>query len=113
MCNRTVTNDSDFDAIEKFLSYSKPMINSTTAAFSRKEAAVRGVLTEKQMTVSEIVDATGMPIFQVYRALRGNNGTFQNPTGGLMQKESRLQHIEERSDTLNNVHLFRLKSVGK
>lgn len=109
LCNRSSTNDQDFDAIEKFLSYSRPMINSTTAAFTRREAVVRGVLTDKLKSVSDIVDETGMSIADVYRALHGNRGTFQNPTGGLMQKESRLQHSEERPEHKNTIHQFRLK----
>ena len=29
LCNRTTTTDADFIAIDQFLTYSKPMINST------------------------------------------------------------------------------------
>jgi hypothetical protein len=113
LCNRTTTTDADFIAIDQFLTYSKPMINSSTAAFTRKESVVRQCLSEKPMTVSEIVDATGMTILEVYRALRGTKGNFQNPTGGLMEKEPRLIHYEERSDTQNNVHIFKLKEARK
>ena len=45
LCNRTTTADADFVAIDQFLTYSKPMLNSTTPAFTRKEAAVLGCLT--------------------------------------------------------------------
>ncbi len=109
LCNRPTTNDDDIDAIEKFLSYSRPMINSTTAAFTRKEAAVKSVLTNEWKTVADIVTATKMPLLDVYRALRGNKGTFQNPSGGLMQKEIRLVHEEERSEFQNNIHSFKLR----
>jgi len=107
LCNRTTTTDADFIAIDKFLTYSKPMLNSTTPAFTRKEAAVLGCLKPgKKRTVSEIVNETGMTIQDVYRAIRGIKGTFQHPNGGLMAKEPRLEHTEERSESLNNIHLF-------
>jgi len=111
--NRTETTDADFDAIEKFLTNSRPMINSTTAAFTRKEAVVIQVLSVNAMTVNEIVTATRLSLLDVYRAMRGTRGTFATPTGGLMQKEPRLEHSEERSETQNNIHLFRLKDGGK
>ena len=113
LCNRTTTTDEDFDDIDRFLTYSKPMIDSSTPAFTRKEAAVLGCLTDKQMTISEIVSGTGMTIYEVYRALHGIRGSFQNPTGGLMAKEPRLEYVQERSDYLNNVNLFRLRAGAK
>jgi hypothetical protein len=111
LCNRTETTEADFSAIDQFLSYSKPMIDSETPAFTRKEAVVLQCLSSKPMTVSEIVDATGMSNLDVYRALRGTEGSFSNPHGGLMQKERRLIHTEERSETQNNVHTFKLKDI--
>jgi hypothetical protein len=111
LCNRTTTTDTDFVAIDQFLTYSKPMIDSETPALTRKEAAVLQCLSEKPKIVSDIVDETGMTIGEVYRALRGIKGTFLNPTGGLMLKEPRLIHTEERSETQNNIHTFKLKHV--
>ena len=111
LCNRTETTEADFSAIDMFLSYSKPMIDSETPAFKRKEAVVLQCLSSKPMTVSEIVDATGISILEVYRALRGTTGSFSTPSGGLMQKERRLIHNEERSATQNNLHTFKLKAV--
>jgi len=110
LCNRTTTTDDDFDAIEKFLTYSKPMIDSSTPAFTRKEATVRDCLTLKKKTVEEIVAATGMSIQDVYRALRGREGTFQKPRGGLMAKEPRLEYVQESTPGVNNIHLFGVRS---
>lgn len=111
LCNRTTTTDADFIAIDQFLTYSKPMINSTTPAFTRKEAAVLGCLsTERRKMISEIVSETGMSILDTYRALRGREGTFQHPSGGLMAKEPRLVYIQERTPGENNIHLFGLRS---
>jgi hypothetical protein len=109
LSNRTETTDDDFDAIDRFLTYSKPMINASTPAFTRKEAAVMGVLTDKLKTISEIVSETRMSIFDVYRALRGRDGNFTHPTGGLMAKEPRLQHEERRTEGVNNIHSFGLR----
>ncbi|MDD5025519.1 MAG: hypothetical protein PHN79_10510 [Methanoregula sp.] len=113
LCNRDTTTDEDIDAMEKFLTYSKPMINSTTPGFTRKESAVFGCLTGNWKTVNEIVKGTGMTMSDVYRALRGREGSFQQPRGGLMSKEPQLEHIEEHSDTENNIHLFRLIPTGE
>jgi hypothetical protein len=110
LCNRTTTTDDDFLAIDHFLTYSKPMINSTTPAFTRKEAAVWGCLSTTSKTVSDLVTEAKMSIQDVYRALRGRDGTFQNPKGGLMLKERRLQHEERRTEGENNIHTFRVQS---
>lgn len=110
LCNRDTTTDDDFLAIDNFLSYSKPMIDSTTPAFTRKEAAVLSVLsTTKKMNVAEIGKETGLSILNVYRALRGRSGTFNCPSGGLMAKEPRFNHVEERSELESNIHLFWLR----
>lgn len=106
LCNRNTTIDADFDAIEKFLTYSKPMIDSTTPAFTRKEAAVLGCLSIAKKTVGEIVSATGMTMQDVYRALHGKEGTFQNPKGGLMAKEPRLEYVQVSTPGANNIHMF-------
>jgi len=110
LCNRDRTTDEDFNAIDTFLTYSKPMIDSTTPAFTRKEAAVLSVLSAKErMSVTEIGTETKMSIQNVYRALRGVRGTFTCPGGGLMSKEPRLEHFEERTELNNNIHAFRLR----
>lgn len=106
LCNRTTTTDEDYSAVEKFLSYSKRMVNSTTAPLTRKESAVLCCLTEEKKTVADIVKETGMSIQDVYRAVRGRNGTFQNPKGGLMKKEPKLQYKRRSSKDENDVHLF-------
>ena len=112
LCNRTVTTDADFIAIDQFLTYSKPMINSTTPAFTRKEAAVLGCLsTKKKKTVGDIVSETEMTIQDVYRAVHGRDGTFQNPHGGLMAKEPRLVYIRESTPGMNDIHTFGLREL--
>ncbi|MCX6690767.1 MAG: hypothetical protein NTW33_01625, partial [Methanoregula sp.] len=110
LCNRVTTTDDDFLAIDQFLTYSKPMINNTTPAFTRKEAAVLKCLTKNKKTVAEIVKESGMCIQDVYRAVRGRNGTFQSPKGGLMVKEPRLEYTQVSSEGANNIHMLGLRS---
>ena len=110
LCNRTTTTDDDFTAIDQFLTYSKPMINSTTAAFTRNEGAVRQYLSDgKHRVVGEIAAGTGLPLQGVYVALRGKTGTFQNPRGGLMGKEPRLEYLRESTPGSNDIHTFWLR----
>lgn len=104
LCNRTTTTTADYDAVQKFLANSKAMVNSTTAALTRKEAAVRCILTEDKQTVADISKKTGMSIQNVYLAVRGRDGTFQNPRGGLMKKEPKLVYTRKSSPGENDVH---------
>ncbi len=89
--DRFITNDEDIQMVDEFLSYSKPMVDSQTPAYSRKEAAIMSVLTNEWKTTDIIKDETGMSLANVYRALHGTKGTFSNPAGGLMAKEKRLK----------------------
>jgi hypothetical protein len=108
---RTTTTDEDYDAIEKFLTYSKPMINSTTAAFTRSEAAVRSILTKDPKTIPDIVEETGLSIYRVYRAIRGAKGNFTTPGGGLMEKEPNLIHVIVKDEFVNDKHTFCMRGV--
>jgi len=110
LCNRTTTTDADFAAIDTFLTYSKPMIDSTTPAFTPHEAAVRSCLSSVQRKdIQGIAIDTGMSIQKVYRAIHGARGTFQNPKGGLMLKESKLMHESYRTKEGREVHEFWLR----
>ena len=63
LCNRTTTTDADFLAIDQFLTYSKPMINSTTPGFLRNEMVIMQCLVDgKHKTAQEIQDSTGLTI---------------------------------------------------
>jgi len=109
LCNRTTTTAADITAVDKFITYSKPMIDDQTPAFTRKEAAVRSVLTVNNKTVGEISQETGMTIMAVYRALRGRDGTFQNPKGGLMAKEPKLEYSHQSFPGTNDIHSVRVR----
>lgn len=88
--NRTETTEGDISEVERFLSYSRPMINATTSAYTRKELAVKNVLGDSSLSAEEIQKATGMTTLNVYRALRGRSGTFTNPSGGLLAKDKNI-----------------------
>ncbi len=110
LCNRTTTTDADFLAIDQFLTYSKPMINSTTPGFLRNEMVIMQCLVDgKHKTAQEIQDSTGLTIQAVYKALRGKEGTFQNPKGGLMSKEPKLEYARESVPGINDMHTFWLR----
>lgn len=111
LCNRDTTDDTDIAAIDEFLSYSKPMLNSTTAAFTRNEAAVRGCLTDFPKTIAQISKESGLPIRGVYTAIRGKSGTFDTPSGGLMMKEPRLIFKVERSELQNQIFTLQLRKL--
>lgn len=91
LCNRDQTTDEDIDAIEKFLNYSKPMLDSTTAAYTRPEKVVFSVLTNKKQTMNEISSLTNLAFLQVVRAIRGGRGSFADPRGGLLAKVKTLR----------------------
>ncbi|MGA2161312.1 MAG: hypothetical protein ABSG28_03805 [Methanoregula sp.] len=110
LCNRTATTEADFMEVDQFLTYSKPMLNSSTPGFSRNEAAVRQCLSDgKHKNVGEIENETGLTLQSVYKALRGKDGTFQNPRGGLMGKEPKLEYSRESVPGINDIHTFWLR----
>jgi hypothetical protein len=105
LCNREVVTDEDVREVERFLTYSKPMIDATTPARTRKEQAILDVLTHQWQDTDQIQALTKMTGLQVYRALRGRTGTFDNPSGGLMGSVPNLMSMRDKESTK---WLFRL-----
>lgn len=91
LCNRDKTTDEDVDAIEKFLNYSKPMVDSTTAAYTRPELVLINALSQVRKNPNELSILSGLNHQQVIRAIHGAEGTFTNPRGGLMGKLKTLR----------------------
>jgi hypothetical protein len=91
LCNRNQTTDEDIDAIEKFLNYSKPMLDSTTAAYTRPELVLIGALSQDRKNPNELSIISGLNHQQVIRAVHGAEGTFTKPRGGLMAKLKTLR----------------------
>jgi hypothetical protein len=90
LSNRDETTEEDVSEVEQFLSYSRPMIDATTSAYTRKELAVKGIMRDTWLSVEEIQKITGLTTLNVYRALRGKTGTFNNPSGGLLAKDKNI-----------------------
>lgn len=110
--NRTETTDKDCKDIDKFLTYSRPMVDATTSAYTRKERAILGILKDKKwVTVETIQSETRLSLLNIYRALRGRKGTFEKPDGGLMAKEKRLQ-IQQKYDEVQKVRIYEFKLDG-
>ena len=104
LCNRDTTTDEDVDAIEKFLTYSKPMIDNITPAHKRDEKAMLCVLTKEFQSTDDLQTLANIPIQRVYRALRGS-GSFDRPDGGLMGSVKNLK-MEYNPDTRK--HSFKI-----
>lgn len=89
--NRDVTTEQDVEDVKAFLSYSKPLIDSKTAAYTRNERAVIDALNGVWQTPNDLKKGTGMPQASIFRALRGKAGTFERPEGGLLVKDKALE----------------------
>lgn len=89
--NRTATTDEDVKEVKEFLNYSKPLIDSKTAAYTRNERAVLDALNAVWQTPNDLKKLTGIPQASVFRALRGKAGTFERPEGGLLVKDKNLE----------------------
>lgn len=102
LCNREETTDEDVDAVEKFLTYSKPMIDAVTDAYTKNENSVLNILKEGRIrSVNQLADDTKLSYLQVARALHGRQGTFSNPVGGLLGK-SKVVRIKYDLDLHEN-----------
>ncbi len=107
LCGRDKTSDEDVYAIEQFLTYSKPMVDSQTAAYTREEKSIITLLNDgKERTVNKIADETKLPYQKVVRSLHGISGTFQKPAGGLLEK---LKTARVRYDVDAHEHLVWIK----
>jgi len=106
LCNRTRTTKEDFIAIDKFLSYSKPMLDSVTPAHRRDEKIVLDTLTHAWQNTDEIQTNTKLSLQRVYRALRGWNGSFERPAGGLMGS---VRNLKIEYSTTTRKHSFKLE----
>jgi hypothetical protein len=90
LCNRDTVTAKDIKEVEKFLTYSKPMLNATTAAYTRNEAAVMGVLGNGWKTIDEIKLEAKISDQRTRRAIHGRHGTVEKPDGGLLEKVKNL-----------------------
>lgn len=92
---RTTTTDDDVVFVANVLSYARHSINSTTAGLTPIERAVQQTLQKEAhvypVSISQIQGFTNLPVYTVYRALRGKDGSFEHPVGGLLTKDPNVQ----------------------
>lgn len=97
LSGRTTTNDEDIATVSYLVALSRRMISAEIAGLTPTERAVQHVLYERRdrgqspMTVGEIQTAIAKPGETVCRALRGRDGSFDRPTGGLLVKDRCVQ----------------------
>ena len=93
--NRTTTTNDDIRFVDLLLTRSRPMLSSDIAGLTKNEKAVMEYLKGDPAvrTMKEIQGALGMTLNNVYRALRGRVGTFQNPTNGLLMKDRHITTV--------------------
>ena len=103
---RDKTTEEDYTKTLEFLTYTKPMIDSTTPAYTRNEKAVRAFLQSQEFpaTANEISKGCKMPIASVYMALRGRDGNWETPKGGLMRTDPKLE-----VNIVDNVRTFKVR----
>jgi len=109
LCARDHVNAEDIDAIDKLLTYSKKMVNSKTAPWTRNEEALRSALTQEFETGAAICKRTGMTRDMLHRACRGQRGSYDNPTGGLIAKEPRFETKLVSSPEETNLRMYRIR----
>ena len=109
LCGRETTNESDVDEINKLLTYSKKMVNSNTAPFTRPEQALQAALTQEWEDGLELCKRTGMTRDKLHRAARGQKGSYENPTGGLMMKDPKFETKIVSSSEESNKRMYRTR----
>lgn len=111
LMGRDKTNDDDVIEIKKLLSYSRPLINATTAAYTKTEMAVMGSVDDTWKSTDVLMKLTGMSYLKITRAINGSRGSFTSPTGGLRAKTKILVR-QSRSETENNTWEVRLPGAS-
>ena len=109
LCGRQTTSDADITAVENLLSYSKKMISSSIAPLTRNEEALRATLTPEWEPCPDVAARLKITRDKLYVAIRGKNGSFENPTGGLLKKEARFEAKQASNPDESNVRYIRLR----
>ena len=112
LCGRDTTQESDVDEIDKLLTYSKKMVNSNTAPLTRAELALKTALTQEWEDAKSLSVRTKMTRDKIYKAARGREGSFDNPTGGLIVKEPRFETRTISTESESNMREFRMRQAS-
>ena len=107
--NSPTTSDVDIDAVEQLLTYSKKMVNSNTAPLTRNEEALLNTLTKEWEVCKDVAARLKITQDKLYVAIRGKNGSFDNPTGGLLKKEARFEVRQTNNPEEANAKSIRLR----
>jgi len=89
---RTIATQADFHKAQKLWTYLLLMLDNETAGFPKSERVVFETIMElskggKRVRLSTLKSTLSkMNESNIYRALRGREGTFSNATGGLLSK---------------------------
>ena len=93
LCGRTTARKSDFEKARELWSYTTVMTDNETAGLNKTERAVYSKMKELsrggiKFSLSALISSMGenTKAPNIYRALRGKTGTFENPSGGILTK---------------------------
>ena len=102
---RTTAIDADIKDANIYLGYTRRMLSPEIPGLGKNErelyAAVysyfvrEGQLNRTSMRLTTLKERSQVPEARFYEALRGNKGTFENPTGGLLSMIPGMHVIEE------------------
>jgi len=109
LCGREETNEDDVNEVGKLMTYAKKMVNSNTAPLTRNETALLATLTPEWERCPGVAARLKTTRDKIYIAIRGNRGSFDNPTGGLLKKEPRFETKVTSEVGETNVRLIRLR----
>ena len=102
MRGRTTASEDDFKEAQELWTYIVVMIDNEIPGLTKTEAVVFDRIREfskggKRVELSALKGSLDMTQTNIYRALRGREGSFQRPCGGLCAKIRGLQ-IEQKYD---------------
>jgi hypothetical protein len=110
LCGRDTTTEEDVSCVERLLTYSKKMVSSNIAPLTRNEEAFRAALTMEWERATDIGTRLKMTRDKVARAIRGQRGTLDSPTGGLLVKEARFELRRVKNVDENDVLEVRIRA---
>jgi hypothetical protein len=94
MNGRTVATEDDIRQAKEFLIYTRKMLSTEVPGLSRNERVVYQLIYDyfmsdngnqkPEMAVDSLKERCVLPSSSFYNSLRGEGGTFESPTGGLL-----------------------------
>ena len=112
--NRVIASSDDVKFANELFTYCRQMIRGDISGFTRNEKALIQLLNEncgnggRYLTTADISKECNIPNSSVYSALRGKNGSFEKPNGGLVTKNV---SIDIRRNQLGQTEIKLLEKV--